>query len=114
MACTTRTTRAGSRPIFGIHPGNGTLFLAAPLTYQYADLHYFVGNIRARAAYTANVSACDAGVPPQCTNASVTLIVVANYSAPLIPTIKSSDIRTDFYDTRGGEAERAGSEGGRV
>jgi hypothetical protein len=93
----------GSIPLFSINSADGSLFLNAPLQYSYDDSFQWISGLRARAVYSANVSVCDGGSPPMCTIAVTSMIVVANYSAPLKPQILAYDAPVTGFFTRGGE-----------
>jgi len=93
----------GSQPLLSLNEVNGQaqLLLTREL-HWYDDSYDWFGNTRVRAVQTAIIAACDHGTPPMCTNASVTVVQVANFTFPFKPVILSMPRSADFV-TQGGE-----------
>lgn len=91
-----------SAALFAVSRTNGTVYLASRLKYVYNDGSRYITGVKARGQWNAIVSVCDGGLPPLCANASMSLIVVANYSAPLQPAVLAYN-PSNRFQTQGGE-----------
>lgn len=91
-----------SQPLFAIDPTTGAVTLVQRLQYYYGDGSRYINGVKARGQFTATFRACDAGTPSLCASAAMTMVVVANYSAPLQPVILAYNPSSGF-STQGNE-----------